>query len=186
MRTRVSLFGLVAAVVAVACPASAGLVGLSVGAYGGTSVSSLGDPDGGAVLGAKVRATLPGGFLAVEASYTRVSSEDAQSFWSDVSAETVLDGDGTELYSADVLLGGPGAPSPFRWFLVAGLNARDLSDLGGEGGVEPGGQAGIGIEIGAPVTGLSLELRGMLRWLDWSKPGDDGYATATCGLNYAF
>lgn len=172
-------------VAAVALPAAAGPLGLSIGAYGGVNLAPVDDPEAGALLGAKVRLTPPLGFLAVEAYYSRISREDAEEVWNQGDVDVVLNGDGFDLYGADVLLGNPGGPGPFRWFLVAGLNVKELSDLGDER-LTPGADLGTAIELAMPVTGLSLEARAALVWLDWSEPEDLEFLSLTAGLNYTF
>jgi hypothetical protein len=183
--------GIAAAAVAIlaavfAGPAAAGPLGLSLGVYGGANLAPIDNPDAGALIGAKVRLTPPLGFLAVEASYSRISHEDAEDAWTHGDVDVVLHGDGFDLYAADVLLGSPGGPGPVRWFLVAGVNVKELSDLGGEGRLQPGADVGTGIELALPATGLSVEARAALVWLDWSKPDGLDLLSVTAGLNYSF
>jgi len=169
-----------------AAPAAAGPLGLSVGGYGGVNLAPPDDPETDTLVGAKVRLTPAGGFLAVEVSYTRVSRADAEDVWDEGDLGVVLHGDGFDLYGADLLLGNPGGPGPMHFFLVGGVNVKELSELDGDGELRMGAQAGAGLEFGAPMTGLSLELRGAVVWLDWTEPGDLEFASATAGLNYSF
>jgi hypothetical protein len=170
----------------VAGPAAAGPLGLSIGAYGGANLALIDNPDAGALLGAKLRLTPPGGVLAVEAYYSRVSREDAEDVWDQGDVDVALNGDGFDLYGADVLLGSPGGPGPLRWFLLAGINVKELSDLGGAEDLRPGAEAGAGLEFAVPATGLSLEVRGALVWLDWSEPDDLEFLSVTAGINCTF
>jgi len=186
MRPRAAVAALAVLAAVIAGPAAAGPLGLSVGAYGGVNLAPIDDPEAGALLGAKVRLTPPLGFLAFEASYTRVSHEDAEDVWSHGDVDVVLNGDGFDLYAVDVLLGSPGGPGPLRWFLVAGVNVKELSDLEGGEDLRPGADVGTGLEIAMPPTGLSLEARGALVWLDWSEPEDLEFLSLTAGLNYSF
>lgn len=167
-------------------PAAAGLLGLSVGVYGGANLAPIDDPDAGTLIGAKVRLTPPLGFLAVEAGYSRISREDAEDVWNRGDVDVVLNGDGFDLYSADVLLGSPGGPGPVRWFLVAGVNVKELSDLNDEGALQPGADVGTGIEFALPATGFSVETRAALVWLDWSNPDGLKFLSVTAGLDYSF
>lgn len=169
-----------------AAPAAAGPLGLSVGAYGGVNLAPVDDPETDALVGAKVRLTPPGGFLAFEVSCTRVSRADAEDAWDEGDVDVVLHGDGFDLYGADLLLGNPGGQGPMRFFLVGGVNAKELSELDAEGELRMGAQAGAGLEFGAPMTGLSVELRGAVVWLDWTEPGDLEFVSVTAGLNYSF
>jgi hypothetical protein len=188
VKARVAIVAVTLAVLAATIPgpAAAGPLGLSIGAYGGVNFSPIDNPDAGALLGAKVRLTPPLGFLAVEAYYSRISNEDAEDAWNHGDVDVVMNGDGFDLYGADVLLGSPGGPGPLRWFLVAGINVKELSDLDGEGTFRPGADVGTGVELAIPVTGLSVEARAALVWLDWSAPGDLEFLSVTAGLNYSF
>lgn len=169
-----------------AAPAGAGPLGLSVGAYGGVNLAPVDDPETDAIVGAKVRLTPAGGLLAVEVHYTRVSRADAEQVWEEGDLDVVLRGDGFDLYGADLLLGNPGGPGPMHFFLVGGVNVKELSELDGDGELRMGAQAGVGLEFGAPMTGLSLEVRGAVVWLDWTEPGDLEFVSVTAGLNYSF
>jgi hypothetical protein len=144
------------------------------------------DPETDALVGAKVRLTPAGGLLALEVFYARVSRADAGEVWNEGDLGVVLDGDGFDLYGADVLLGNPGGPGPMHFFLAGGVNVKELSELEADGELRMGAQAGAGLEFGAPMTGLSAEVRGAVVWLDWSEPGDLEFISVTAGLNYSF
>lgn len=186
MRLGVAAAALAVLMATIPGPAVAGPLGLTVGAYGGVNLAPLDDPDACALIGAKIRLTPPGGVIAVEAYYSRISRANAEDVWNQGDVDVVLNGDGFDLYGADLLLGNPGGPGPLRWFLVAGVNVKELSDLNADGDLRPGAEVGAGIELAMPATGLSVEARAALVWLDWSEPEDLEFLTLTAGLNYSF
>jgi len=191
MRHCAVLAALAVAALLVPATAAAGPIGLAIGAYGGVNLAPIddfgfGDAESSALAGAKLRVIPPGGFFAVEAHYTRVTREDAQEVWDQGDLDVVLHGDGFDLYSADLLFGNPGGPGPMRMFVVAGVNVKELSELEGDAEFKPGAEVGAGLELSAPGSGISVEVRGTLVWLEWTELGDPEFLSLTAGLNYLF
>lgn len=174
-----------AALCALSIPAAAGPVDLGIGVYGGINYPVLEDgASGGAAYGAKLRVLTPLPMLAGEVYYTRMGQTDIEDIWED-DISVALEGDGFNVYGADVLFGNlRGAPG-LKLFSVAGVNFVNFEGDGSDE-LKMGGEIGAGIEFAPPIVGLSVEVRGMLMVLAWSEGADKKLATVTAGVNYYF
>lgn len=174
-----------AAICALSSSASAGPVELGIGVYGGINYPVLEDgASGGAAYGAKLRVLTPLPMLAGEVYYTRMGQTDIEDIWED-DVSLALDGDGFNVYGADVLFGNLRGMPGLRFYSIAGVNFVNFEDDGSDE-LKIGGEVGAGIEFAPPVIGLSVELRGVLMVLAWSEGADKKLATVTAGVNYYF
>ncbi len=171
---------------AMAAPAAAGIVGLGVGVYGGVNFPLEGGGDAGSVIGAKIRVLPPIPMVGVEAYYSRIGQEDADDVWGDGGVSIDFDGEGFDVFGADLLIGSVRGVAGFKWYGIAGVNFVEFSD--GDSGSEfrMGGELGLGVELAPPVIGLSVEARATAMILGWGDTPDPKMSTVTVGLNYYF
>jgi hypothetical protein len=181
---------IVAALLALpAVPAGAAPFELAVGVYGGGNIPLEADADAGTVLGAKVRVLTPIPMIGIEAWYSHFGYEDPGDVAESGDLSLALDGDGFDLYGADVLIGGVRGVPGFKWYGIVGVSApefEEIIDQATESSRKIGGQVGIGLEIVPPVLSLGIEGRAALMFLDLSGDADDKMAILTIGANYYF
>jgi hypothetical protein len=175
-----------------AVPADSALIEFAVGAYGGASLPLEDDAEAGTVLGAKVRVLTPVPILGFEAWYSRFGYEDPGDVAESGDLSLALDGDGFDLYGADVLIGGVRGVPGFKWYGIVGVSAPEFEELVDEVTEDTdskrklGGQLGVGLEIVPPALSLGIEGRATLMFLDLSGDADDKMAVLSVGANYYF
>jgi hypothetical protein len=172
-----------------ATPSAAGLVDFAVGAYGGANVQLQGDNSAGSVVGAKVRILPPVPIIGVEAWYSHFTYKNPDEIAQSGDLSLALDGEGFDLYGADVLIGGVRGVPGFKWYGIVGVSApkfEEIVDNVKKDTRKLGGQVGVGLEIVVPAVGLGVEGRAELMFLDLSGDTDDKMALFTLGANYYF
>ena len=147
------------------------------------------DAKTGSVVGAKVRILPPLPMIGVEAWYSHFTYKDPGEIAESGDLSLALDGEGFDLYGADILVGGVRGVPGFKWYGIAGISAPKFEEV--VDGVTKdkrklGGQLGVGLEILPPVIGLGIEGRAELMFLDLSGDSDDRMALFTLGVNYYF
>lgn len=186
MRTSMTTGLAVLVVAAALCPAaSGGVVDVAVGVYGGANFPVEGDAGAGTVLGVKLRVLPPIPMVGAEAYYQRVGQDDAEDVWNEGDVSIDFDGDGFDVFGADLLIGGVRGLPGFKWYGIAGVNFVEFSD-DGSGEYRMGGELGVGLEIVPPAIGLSVEGRAMVAFLGLGEEPDPKMATITVGVNYYF
>ncbi len=166
-------------------PASGGIVDFAVGAYGGVNFPIDESGDAGTVYGAKLRVLPPLPMIGAEAYYQRIGRQDPEDVWNGGDVSIDFDGDGFDVYGADLLIGGVRGMPGFKWYGIAGVNFVKFSK-DGSGERKMGGELGVGLELVPPALGLSIEGRAMVSFLGWGEKPDPQMATVTVGLNYYF
>lgn len=172
--------------------ASAGLVDLAIGAYGGMDIPLETDASAGTVVGAKLRVLTPLPLIGVEAWYSRFGYEDPGDVAESGDLSLALDGDGFDLYGADLLIGSVRGVPGFKWYGIVGVSAPEFEELLDEATDDTeskrklGGQLGLGLEITPPALSLGIEGRASVMFLDLSGDVDEKLAIFTVGLNYYF
>jgi len=190
-RTTVGILG-VLLLTLVSPAARAGVFGLGIGVYGGVNAPLLEeDVSAGSVIGAKVRFLPPVPMVGLEAYYARLGQESAEEVWTQGDIGLAFDGDGFDVFGADILVGSVRNPSGLKVYGIAGVNFVEVSEIGGAergiaGGRSLGGELGAGIEFEPPILGLSIEVSAKVMILAWEEGSDWRVGTLTAGLNYFF
>jgi hypothetical protein len=166
-------------------PARAGLIDLAVGVYGGVNAPAEAGSSAGSIVGAKVRLLPPVPMVGAEAYYARFGTDNAASVWKGDGVRLDFDGEGFDVWGADLLIGGVRGLPGFKWYGIAGVNFVKFSKDGGSER-RPGGELGLGLEIVPPALGLSLEGRGTLMFVGLGDEPSPKIATLTVGVNYYF
>ncbi|MFH1502110.1 MAG: hypothetical protein ABIG03_03590 [Candidatus Eisenbacteria bacterium] len=169
----------------VSAPASAGIVDVAVGVYGGANFPMEGGAGAGTVLGAKLRVLPPIPMIGAEVYYQRVGQNDAEDVWNDGDVRVNFSGEGFDVFGADLLIGGVRGLPGFKWYGIAGINFVEFSESG-SGEYRMGGELGVGLEIVPPALGLSVEGRALIAYLGVGDEPDPKMATVTVGVNYYF
>ncbi len=171
----------------IATPALAGIVDFSVGAFGGMNVPLKDDASVNTVIGAKVRIVPPIPMFGFEAWYAHFNYEDVEKIWTEGDLSLALDGEGFNMWGADVLIGSVHGMLGIKWYGIVGINSAEFEEFG-EDGTERrfGGELGLGVEVSLPFVDLAVEGRGVLMFPDLSGDFSEKLATATVGLNYHF
>jgi hypothetical protein len=184
-RSLVSTAAACAVALGLATAASGGIVDVAVGVYGGAYFPTEGDASAGTVLGAKLRVLPPIPMLGVDAYYQRIVQKDAVDVWNEGDVGVGLEGEGLDVFGADLLIGGVRGMPGFKWYGIAGVNFVEFSDAGSKE-YRMGGQAGIGLEVVPPFIGLSVEGRATVVVLGLGQDPDPKMATVSVGVNYYF
>ena len=186
MRNRLTTVAAACALVAgLAATATAGIVDIAVGVYGGAYIPTEGDGSAGTVLGAKLRVLPPIPMLGVDAYYQRIVQKEAADVWNEGDVSVSLDDDGLDVFGADLLIGGVRGIPGFKWYGIAGVNFVEFSE-GGSAEYRMGGQVGVGLEVVPPIIGLSVEGRAAIVVLGLGDDPDPKMATVSVGVNYYF
>lgn len=186
MRNRLTTVAAACALVAsLAATATAGIVDIAVGVYGGAYIPAEGDGSAGTVLGAKLRVLPPIPMLGVDAYYQRIVQKEAADVWNEGDVSVSLDDDGLDVFGADLLIGGVRGIPGFKWYGIAGVNFVEFSE-GGSAEYRMGGQVGVGLEVVPPIIGLSVEGRAAIVVLGLGDDPDPKMATVSVGVNYYF
>ena len=186
MRNRLAVGAAACAiVVGLAATASGGIVDVAVGVYGGAYIPMEGDGTTGTVLGAKLRVLAPIPMIGVDAYYQRIMQKEAADVWNEGDVSVSLDGDGLDVFGADLLIGGVRGVPGFKWYGIAGVNFVEFSE-GGSAEYRMGGQVGVGLEVVPPIIGLSVEGRAAIVVLGLGDDPDPKMATVSVGVNYYF
>lgn len=176
------------ALAALAAPATAGLFDVGVGVYGGVNYpifdEDVPDVSGGVTYGAKLRVLTPLPVLAGEVYYTRIGQTDIEDIWKD-DVSLKLDGDGFNVFGADILFGGLRGIPGVKFYGMAGVNFVNFEDDGSEE-MKMGGEIGAGLEFSPPILDIGVEVRATLMVLAWQEGADKKLATVTAGINYYF
>ncbi|MBN2566224.1 MAG: hypothetical protein JXB46_10990 [Candidatus Eisenbacteria bacterium] len=198
MRRRNAMIVLVATLFILhASVATAALVDLAAGAYGGVNMPLETGASAGTVIGAKVRVLPPIPLVGFEVWYSHFGYEDPSDVADSGKLSLALDGEGFDLYGVDVLIGSVRGNPGFSWYGSVGISAPEFDKIVKEVGDSTkktreserkvGGQVGFGIEIVPPkIADLGVEARATLMLLDLSGEVDDKMAIVTVGLNYYF
>jgi hypothetical protein len=171
---------------AVSPTARAGILGLGIGVYGGVNAPLLDeDTSAGSVIGVKLRVAPPIPMIGFEAYYERIGQESAEDVWKQGDVGLAFNGDGFNVFGADVLIGSVRNPAGLKMYGIAGVNLVDVSEDGSEE-MKLGGELGAGIEFEPPILGLGVEVRAMVMVMAWEAGPDWRVGTLTAGLNYYF
>lgn len=184
---RMTMWLAVLLILLAAAPAArAGILGLGIGVYGGVNAPLLDeDVSAGSVIGAKLRVAPPLPMIGFEAYYARIGQESAEDVWQQGDVELAFNGDGFNVFGADLLIGNVRNPTGLKMYGIAGVNLVDVSADGSDE-MKIGGELGAGIEFEPPILGLGVEVRAMMMIMAWEAGTDWRVGTLTAGLNYYF
>lgn len=174
-----------AAIAGHSATASAGVFDVAVGIYGGAYLPQDGDASSGTVIGAKLRVLPPIPMIGADVYYQRFLYGEPQDILSDPEADVAFEGDGLDVFGADVLIGGVRGTPGFKWYGIAGVNFAEFSGSGSSE-YRMGGQVGLGLEIVPPIPGLAVEGRATVVVLGYGDDPDPKMTTASVGVNYYF
>jgi hypothetical protein len=181
MRKRIAGAALVVSVLCLAPAACA--TGWGVGGFGGVSIPIVQDDAGrGYVAGAHLRLSL-GGLLGIEPNFTYFRDGD----WTfENQGELIYDGKGSKVsaFGVNVILGGAGPLTGFRFFPFVGAKFYNQSTPGLDSETQVGWNAGLGLEIGIGKIGIEARAAGEL--MKMKDKGSRKWAHVTGGLNYYF
>jgi hypothetical protein len=180
------LLAAVAVLITAAQPASAGLIGFAVGAYGGMNTPLDEGGSTGSVVGAKLRVMPPIPLVGIEGWYARFGHDAPGDIIAAGDYSLAIEGDGFNLWGIDALIGAVGGPG-LKLYGVVGINAAEFEEFGkGEKTRKLGGEVGAALELVPPALGFGFEVRSTLMFPDISGDFDEKLLTATVGVNYYF